>query len=195
MEEKDPIGNKFKSSFSDFEKEPPVRVWENLQKELHLVPKPAGFWAHFSAFSFFTKVPVGFYLSLGVIVVSIFSTVVYKEINRRHTIRGHAYAGEIRLRNGSAELYQVTDKTLPWDSVTHYHTSVIDNYGHFQFSKVGEGKYLLHIVPDGKSQMSTGYISSWFDRCENSDSCNVIIINRADKNLEVHLVKNSKTAQ
>jgi hypothetical protein len=192
MEEKDPIESKFKSSFSDYEKEPPAKVWENLSRELHPEPTPGNFWTHISPFTLLTQKPLGFYLTLGGIALSLFITTVYFGIRGRHTIRGHAYAGEVRLRHGSAELFQVTDNVMPWDSATHYRSAIIDNYGHFQFTKVRAGKYLLRITPEENSETAKKFLPSWFDQHEKSDSCNLIILQTADLYTDVHLVAKSE---
>jgi len=189
MEENDLIGNKFKSAFSDFEKEPPARVWENLSRELHPEPKLESIWSRIAAFSLFPDRQIGFYLALGGAAVILFLTVVYIASTDHHAIRGHAYTGEVRLCRGTAVLFKVSDKAMPWDSATHYRSVMIDDNGHYQFPKVGTGKYLLRITPDGNSEAANQFLPSWYDQHETSDSCHLIIINDEDVNADVHLMQ------
>lgn len=195
MEENDTIGNKFKSAFSDFEMEPSARVWENLSRELHPEPKAESFWNRLAAFSLFPDRKPGFYFAIGGVVVILFLTVVYIGSTDHHAILGHAYTGDIRLCRGTAVLFKVSDKTMPWDSATHYRSVMIDDDGHYQFPKVGDGKYLLRITPDGNSETAKKFLPSWFDQHENSDSCPLIIINSEDVNADVHLIAKDEKAE
>jgi hypothetical protein len=188
MDEKDPIENRFRSAFSEYEQEPPDRVWEHLHEELHPEPGAGGFWSRLMAFSPFPQMHLGFYLTLGGAGFAIILTIVFLGYGSHRTIRGHAYAGEARLRHGMAVLFRVTDITMPWDSATHYRSALIDEYGHFQFAKVGEGKYILRITPDEHSETAKKFLPSWYDRHKTSDSCNLITIENNDVNTEVHLV-------
>jgi hypothetical protein len=192
MEENDPIENKFKSAFSDFENEPPARIWENLHTTLHPVLKSGGFWSRTAAFFLLPGKPIALYLILGSAAFGFFILVISLGTANRGTIRGHAYAGEIRLCRGDASLFKVADKTMPWDSVTYHRSAIIDSYGHFQFSNIKAGNYLLRIAPEQNSEEAQKFLPSWYDRHENSDSCRIIIIKGKDLNIDAHLKKKSE---
>ena len=192
MEEKDHLENKFKSSFIDFDIEPPDRVWENLSRELHPEPNSETIWSRIAAFSIFRERRLGFYLALGAAAIIIFLTIVYIGSTDYHAIRGHAYTGEVRLCRGTAVLFKVADQVMPWDSVSRYRSAMIDDNGHYQFSHVEAGKYLLRISPDGNSEAAVKFLPSWFDQHDNSDSCHLIIVNKEDVNADVHLISNSE---
>ncbi|MEI7724787.1 MAG: hypothetical protein WCK09_06755 [Bacteroidota bacterium] len=192
MEEKDPIANKFKSAFSDYRGEPPSDVWEHVRRELHPEPKPESLWNRITTFSFFKEMKPGFYFALGGGVVMLFLAIVYLGSSDRYTIHGHAYAGELRLCRGTAVLFRVADKSMPWDSASHYRTAMIDVNGHYQFPKVESGKYLLRIAPDENSEAAKTFRPSWFDQHENPDSCHLIIVENDDENADVHLMSKSK---
>jgi hypothetical protein len=187
MEEKDLIENKFQSAFSDFEQEPPGRVWENLSLELHPVPKAGSFWSRLTAFSFFPYRQPGFYFALGGLAVIIFLVVVYIAYGDYHMVGGHAYIGDVRLCRGTAVLYKVDDKKMPWDSTTTYRSAKIDDNGQYQFPKVEPGNYLLCITPDSNSDAAEKFLPSWFDQHFNADSSHLIIIDDDDVNADVHL--------
>ena len=195
MEENDPIGNRLRSAFNDYEKEPPARVWENLRRELHPEPKPESVWSRIAGFSFFPERKSGFYLVMGGVAVILFLAVVYIASGDRHSVHGHAYSGDVRLCRGTAVLFQVADKAMPWDSATHYRSAIIDENGQYKFHQVESGKYLLRIAPEGNSEAAKKFLPSWFDQHENADSCHLIIIKNEDVSADVHLIPNSEIAK
>jgi hypothetical protein len=195
MKEQDPIENKFRSAFSDFEQEPPARAWEHLHAELHPEPPMVGFWSRMMGLSPFPNMHPGFYLLFGGISFTVIFSVVFILWGNNHVLRGHAYAGESRLRFGNAELFRVSDHTLPWDSVTHYRSAAIDEYGHFQFFKVEEGRYLVRIAPEAGSAASKKFQATFYDSCERSDSATLIEVITGDLNLNVRLIPVSATPE
>jgi hypothetical protein len=189
MEEKDPIEEQFRETFSDFEKEPPPRVWKNLHAELHPLPAPAGFRDQWLSFSLIAQKPLTFYLSISTAALALFFGFIYFGAAEKHTIRGHAYSGESRLQYGNAVLFRVNDLALPWDSLEHYRTDDIDHTGHFRFRRVPAGNYLIRVSPEKGSPESEKYHASWFDRHETADSANVIAMGERDASVEVNLRK------
>ncbi len=189
MEEKDTISDKFKSAFADFEREPPERVWDHLRSKLHPAQKPENNRVGIFGYFLFSSRKPGFYLVSGMIVLLLFLTIVYISSGDHYKINGHAYTGEARLCGGTAVLFQVSDKQLPWDSATHYRSANIDGNGHYTFPKVVPGKYLLRIAPDEKSESAQKYLPSWFEQYSASDSCHLIIVDFEDVNADVHLIE------
>jgi hypothetical protein len=192
MEENDLLENKFRSSFSDFGKEPPERVWENIRSKMHPEQDTAGFWSRFCAFFRLNELSPGVYVALGGVVVLLFLVAVYLISDDYQTIRGHAYAGESRLNRGTAILFRVVDKAIPWDSAAHYRSAIIGTNGLYQFRKVEPGKYLLRIAPEANSDDAEKFQPSWFDQHETPDSCHLIIVNNGDVNADVHLIANGR---
>ncbi|MFZ4521668.1 MAG: hypothetical protein ACOYNC_08185 [Bacteroidales bacterium] len=188
MEESDPIEDKFRSSFSDFEKEPPAAVWANLHKELHPVPKPGNLWQRIIGHLHLKSLPLGVYLAFGGISGCLVLGMVYLDYKNHSSIRGHAYAGDLRLHSGSAELFQVDDKTMPWDSATYYRSAIIESSGDFQFTKIAAGNYILRIAPERNSETAGSFQPSWFENCTEPDSCRLIEIRKGDVNVEAHLM-------
>ncbi len=191
MEKRDFIEDKLGSTFSDFEQEPPERVWENVHRNLH----KAGPWSRFSAFLHLTTRPLGFYLAWGGFAAGMILTIVLIGTRSHGVVRGHAYSGDTRLHNGIADLFLVSDKALPWDSVAHARSAMVDNFGHFQFSNIGSGNYLLRITPDKTSGESDKYLPSWYEQDEKSDSCQLIRINEKDVIVEIHLIEKTETVK
>lgn len=195
MKNPDSIEQRFKSAFSDFEQEPPARVWENLRHELLPEPKPENLWARIARSSLFQERQMWRYIALAGAAIILFLAVVYIASNEHHAIRGHAYAGEARLCRGIAVLFRVGDKIQPWDSVNHYRSAMIDGNGYYNFSQVEPGTYLMRIAPEERSETAKLFLSSWFDQHENPDSSHVIIISSDDVNADVHLIAKSQVTK
>jgi len=188
MEDQDPIEKKFRSTFSDFKKDPPASVWENLERELHPQPKTVNFWARMTGDPVFQERQLKRYLAVAGVAIFLFLAVVYFATSDRHTVRGQAYAGEARLCRGTAVLFRIEDKGKPWDSVTHYRSAMIDDNGNYKFSGIEPGIYLLRIAPESSSEIAKKYLPSWFDEHESPDSSHVIILNAEDIHADVHLI-------
>ncbi len=186
MEKKDPIEDKFGTAFGNFESEPPPGMWEQIHRDLHPGTTPPAWWNHLP-FSFFLHKSLGFYLAISGISFGLIFSVFYFGPGRRHDIRGHAYAGQLRMQQGTATLFISADRALPWDSLTFQRSAIIDRYGHFRFPRVPEGNYVLRIAPDPLSEEGRKFLASWYDRCEVSDSCRRFSLSDRDLTLEVHL--------
>jgi hypothetical protein len=188
MDPKDPIENKFKSAFSGFEQPPPPEVWDHVHAALHPVPGPAGLVAWVKKLSFLLHLHPGFYFAFSGAGFVLFVTLGYFVLTGHQAIRGHVYAGTARLNDGQAELFEVADRSMPWDSVKHYRSAVIDHYGHFRFAGVASGRYLLRVSPAEHSETAKRYQPTWFEKHTTSDSCNVIGVKKEDVRVEMVLV-------
>jgi hypothetical protein len=195
MENPDSIEQKFRSSFSDFGQEPPARIWENLNYDLNPKPKSENLWMRISGSNIFPERQMRRYIVFAGAAFILFLAIVYFASKDNHTIRGHAYAGDVRLYRGVAVLFRVGDKVMPWDSVNHYQSTMIDIDGYYQFSHVEPGTYLLRIAPEEISETSKKFLPSWFDQHENPDSSHVIIISSDDIKADVHLISKSLEAK
>lgn len=189
METRDPLEEKVKSVLTGFKEEPPGQVWENLRMHLHPELQRQPFWRRIPFVRFFRNKPLGFHIAVGGITLGLAFSLVYINSRNYHAVRGHAYAGQVRLNDGTAGLFRVADQALPWDSVSHYRSSVVDTKGHFQFSRVRPGRYLLRVAPAQGSREAETFLPTWFSRYEGSDSCDVITISGADCSADIVLLK------
>jgi hypothetical protein len=189
MNKKDPIENKFKSAFAGFEQEPPAEAWSNLERALHPDAPPGGFLGRIASLTLFAEKPLVFYIALAGISLGLFVGIFYFGSREYYAVRGHAYAGDVRLAGGVATLFEIDDKALPWDSLNYRRSDNIDPYGHFRFSGLKPGNYLLRIAPEQGSANSKKYKPSWFDAQALSDSARVIVIDHGDVVLETHLIQ------
>ena len=99
------------------------------------------------------------------------------------------------MSSGNVELFVVADKAMPWDSVTHYRSALIDHFGHFQFARVSQGRYLLRIAPEENSETAKTYAPCWYKGHERSDSADVVLVERKDVVVDVKLMKNGETVK
>jgi len=188
-EEKDLIGDKFKTAFSNFEPEPPGWVWEGVRAELHPVPKTETLWDRLLSLGFFFEKRTLRYAVFAGIVLVMVLTVIYFGSESRYKIHGHAYAGENRLSHGTAVLFRVSDKVIPWDSASYYRSAIINGEGQYEFKGVVAGKYLLRVSPETSSPAAENFKSSWFEHHESADSCPLIIVAGSDEKADVHLLR------
>jgi len=188
MEIKDPLEDKFNAAFSGFEQEPPPGVWEKLRGQLHPELQRQSFWSRIPFIRFFRNRPPGFHIAIGGITLGLTLGLIYLNSGDHHAIRGHAYAGQVRLKQGSSVLFRLEDQTLPWDSVNPFRTERMDEKGHFRFSRLRPGRYVLLITPDRGSETAKRFIPTWYDRCERSDSCSVIELTDQDVTLDAILL-------
>lgn len=189
MEHPENKENKFKESFSGYEHDPPDRVWENLKKELQAASEPENDPGQIVGNSPFTRKQWQLIFSGIAIILIGFLAVVYFTSNEHHTVRGHAYAGEIRLYRGTAVLFSVADHTSPLDSVNYYRSAMIDENGYYMFKQVVPGKYLLRIAPVENSGIAKKFLPTWYDHFPEPDESHLIIITTDDFIADVHLVR------
>jgi hypothetical protein len=187
MEENQHLENTLRESFDGFEQTPPERVWDGIRDMLHPEPAHTGFWARITQMpqnSRFLK------LSAGVMAVSVilFLFFMWFAYGNHRSIRGHAYAGEIKLCRGTAYLFKIEDKAKPYDSVKHYSSALVDDNGSYKFMNVAPGKYLLRIVPEESTSFYKNYQPSWFDQHESPEEAHLIEVKSEDQEVDVHLV-------
>ncbi|MCK9204673.1 MAG: carboxypeptidase-like regulatory domain-containing protein [Bacteroidales bacterium] len=192
MEKPDNIEEKFRKSFSDFSPVPPSQVWEKLQNDLHPEPKAEGFWDRFEAFIKPSPWLINTFTSLAAASIILILTILYFTTHDRHVIRGHAYTDESRLCGGTAILFSVEDKVLPFDTIDHYRTVTIDKNGYFQFPDVEPGHYLLRVAPPAHSEGNDNFLPSWYDQHIKPDSSHIIILDEEDFYTDVHLIEKSE---
>lgn len=188
MEENDNIENKFREIFTGYEPIPPERLWPQLKDHLHPEPHYDGVW------SWITNLPESsprfFRLSVGMTVgaIVIFLALVWFASGENYSLRGHAYSGEKRLCRGTAYLFKVEDKTKPFDSLVNIRSSDIDDNGYYQFFRIESGKYLVRISPVEHSEGHQNFLPSWYDQHISPDSAHLILVEKEDLTIDVHLL-------
>jgi hypothetical protein len=188
MKENDQTEMRLRERFAGYESEPPERVWEEIRDKLHPEPGRSAFRAWWQDFP--GEKPRQFRIiatSLAAVVV-IFLTAVWFLFDDHYALRGHAYAGEVRLCRGTATLFRVGDLAPPYDTVEHYNTAPVDENGYFRFTGVDKGKYLIKVSPEINSPHAKSHHSSWFDQKTDQKDASLIVVADGDVSQDVYLV-------
>jgi len=190
MEENQYLENKFREAFKNFERTPSEDTWKGLRSVLHPEPRHIGFWAGIIQMpqnSRFLRFTVG----VAAIAIILFLIIFWIAYGDHRAIRGHAYAGESRLSRGTAYLFKVEDRSIPYDSVRHYSSAIVNDNGSYKFINVKPGKYLLRVVPESTAFSNKNYKPSWYDQHEYTGEAHLIELKSDDLEIDVHLVPDS----
>ena len=186
-EGKDPLLGSVRSAMRGMQKTPPASAWKFLAGHLHPVVKPpVAAWFH-NLFSLFTGKTVHLYITLALAGSALTGALLWFGAGSRQELRGHAYAGLGRLTSGRAELFLLNDRILPWDSLEHSRSAYIDRTGHFQFTRLKPGNYLLRVAPEPGTGEADRFVPTWYDGSASSDSCRIIRIDENDVTVEISL--------
>jgi len=189
MQDFDPIEDHFRNTFSGRESAPPQDSWEKIRsrlqassprqgKAMRLVGRGRQFFHSSSLY------PV-----LAVSAILILLVFIWISYSAKHTIRGHAYAGEERLCRGTAYLFTVADKAEPIDTgKTKLIQKVkVDAKGFYQFTGISQGEYLILVVPDTGTEAMKNFLPSYYDQDSEEYNANLVRIRQEDPTLDIHL--------
>lgn len=189
MEQHDNLDQKFQSAFQDFEAEPPASVWTNVDREVYPAGQYDKIWGSAGSMRFFTGSRVRIWGAIAAMAVILFFATIYFLSLDRHIVKGHAYTGDRRLVSGTAILFNVRDKSRPWDSVDYYRRVPVDGNGYFYFSGVDRGSYLLRVEPGTQPENADQCVASWYDMHSDPSHSNLIVVSGDDIRTDVHLIK------
>ena len=113
---------------------------------------------------------------------------IWISYSAKHTIRGHAYAGEERLCSGTAYLYKVYDKTEPIDTVKLIQTVRIDAKGFYQFTGINDGSYVIRVIPAPGTEAMKNFLPSFYDQDSEESKANLIKVEKDDPTIDIHLL-------
>jgi hypothetical protein len=186
MDEYHPIDRKFREAFDGFEQEPPERAWNRLRNHVRLEPAEHDFWSKVIALHRTHPRSVRIAALVTVLLLIVVLTVIRLTSRDYQMIHGSAWAGEERLCRGTAYLFKVDDKILPYDTVRQYQSVPINEKGQYCFPQVEPGRYLLQVSPDETSAHSQTFIPSWFDQRSPKESPKLIEV--IDEDLMINLI-------
>lgn len=136
--------------FRDFEAEPPLQFWNSISARLAgEQPETHSSWSWRHIVGWFQPMnhlyPI--LTGVGLVLIALFIWLVVKPSN---DMKGQAFVGQDELTSGTAYLFRVHDKVIPYDSVGFAGKRELDSTGHFAFNGFPSGSYLLrvHIHPD-----------------------------------------------
>ncbi len=188
MQEKDTIEEYYRKAFTEFEPPPPEQAWDKIKAGIHPLETKKG------SIEGFKKGFAGFYHSrnlypiLAAAAMVLLLIMIYFSYSNKHSIRGHAYAGEARICMGTAYLFKVYDKAKPLDTVKLIRSVLVDNNGFYQFSGIDNGHYLIRINPLAGSEITRNYIPSYYNQDSASGEAMVIRIQNEDPTFDIHLI-------
>jgi hypothetical protein len=187
MQDNDQTAQHFKEAFREYEVQAPQGSWENIRSSLHPEVSPGVRSRVKHTLNTFRSSPQ-FYPWLGVAATLLLVILIWASYSERHRISGHAYAGDSRLTSGTAYLFRVYDREKPYDTVMLLQKARIDQQGYYSFPGIEDGKYLVRINPLPGSEISLGYLPSFFGQKSDSTEATLIMISREDPVADVYLI-------
>ena len=188
MQEKDSIEEHYRKAFSGFESDPPPDAWEKIRLGLHPESENKIGLSGFRKFLDGLSRSRQLYPVLASAAMLLLLVMIWFSYSHKHSIRGHAYAGESRLCKGTAYLFKVYDKAKPFDTVTLVQSVPIDIKGFYQFSGIDHGNYLVRVNPVPGTDAMRNYIPAFFDQDSASAEANLVRIEKEDPTIDIRLI-------
>jgi len=188
MQETDPIEERYRNAFSGFETPPPEQAWEKIRKgiqpEAVKERRMAALKNRLAGFGNSGKL----YPLLATAATVLLLIIIWASYSNKHSIRGHAYAGESRICRGTAFLFKVYDKVKPWDTVKLIQSVTVDANGFYQFSGLVHGNYMIRINPLSGTDITRNFMPSFYDQDSVTSEVNLIRIDGEDPTVDIRLV-------
>ncbi|MCX6287037.1 MAG: hypothetical protein NTY96_07980 [Bacteroidetes bacterium] len=188
MQEKDTIEDYYRKAFTGFEPPPPEQAWEKIRVGIHPLEakkgRLSGLRKNFAGFSHSRNL----YPLLAAAAMVLLFIMIWFSYSHKHNIRGHAYAGEVRICKGTAYLFKVYDKVKPYDTVLLLQSVPVDGNGYYQFNGIDHGNYFIRINPLPGTDVTRNFIPSFYDQDAASSEANVIKIESEDPTVDIHLL-------
>ncbi len=188
MQDTDPIEERYRNAFSGFEPPPPEHAWEKIRKGIQPEGTKEGRMAAFiNKLANFGNSP-RLYPLLASAAMILLLIIIWTSYSNKHSIQGHAYAGETRICRGTAYLFKVYDKVKPWDTVRLIKSVPVDDNGFYQFGGLNHGNYMIRINPLPGAEITRNFMPSFNDQDSAAAKVNIIKIDREDPTVDIHLV-------
>jgi hypothetical protein len=188
MQENDPIEECYRNAFSGFEPPPPERAWEKIRKGIQPGDVKEGRVAVLKKMLIDVAHSGKLYPLLATAAMILLLIIIWASYSNKHSIRGHAYAGETRISRGSAFLFRVYDKVKPWDTVKLVQSVPVDANGYYQFNGLVHGNYMVRINPWPGTEITRYYLPSCYNQDSAGAEVNLIRIEGDDPTIDIHLV-------
>lgn len=188
MQEKDPIEEYYRKAFGGFEPSPPEQAWDKIRTEIHPPDakkvRMASLKRRLAEFGH----SHGLYPMLATAAMILLLLIIWFSYSNKHSIRGHAYAGETRICMGTAYLFKVYDKVKPYDTVRLIQSVPVDDKGFYQFHGLDHGNYFIRINPLPGTEVTRNFRPSFYEQDSAGADANIIKIETEDPTVDVHLV-------
>jgi len=188
MQEKDPIEERYRKAFSEFESPPPDQVWEKIMKGIKPQFSEQGKMTMLMNWLSGLIHSGKLYPLLATAAMVLLIIIIWTSYSHKHSIRGHAYAGETRICRGTAFLFEVYDKVKPYDTVKLIQSVPVDDNGYYQFNGLVHGNYMIRINPLPGTDITRNFIPSFYDQDSVAAQVNLIRVENDDPTVDIHLV-------
>ena len=188
MQEKDPLEEHYKRTFSGFEPQPPGQAWEKIRTRIHPPDVRKGRMAALKDRLAGLRHSGNLYPLLAAAAMVLILVFIWFSYSHKHSIRGHAYAGEARMCLGTAYLFKVYDKVKPFDTVLLVESVKVDDKGFYQFLGIDRGNYLIRVNPLPGTDITGKYLPSFYDQDSALPEAKIIRIDNEDPTVDIHLV-------
>lgn len=148
--------------FRDFEAEPPPQSWNAISTRLagEIHGKTSHQW--FGGLAGWFQPVNHLYPALAIVGIVLIALVIWIDMKPTSRIKGQALIDESELARGTAYLFRVRDRVIPYDSVSFFGKMELDTNGRFYFGHVPSGLYLLRIHVHPESQYSEQYNHGYY---------------------------------
>jgi len=188
MQEKDNIEDYYRKVFSENEPPPPGQAWEKIRSVLHPEEVKQKRFPGLAGIITGLGKSRNLYPLLATAAMVFLLLIVWFSYSHKHSINGHAYAGESRICTGTVYLFKVYDKVKPYDTVMLIQTVPVDNKGFYQFLGIDHGNYFIRVNPFPGSEITRNFIPSFYDQDSATGEATIIKIEKEDPTLDVHLL-------
>ncbi|TSA28641.1 MAG: hypothetical protein D4R67_03490 [Bacteroidetes bacterium] len=131
--------------FRDFEAEPPPQVWQAIRARLGDGLPGLGWRFTPDHLAAWIRPRYRLYPALTALGLALIALFIWMSVWPAHQIRGTACVNQDALARGTAYLFRVHDRHVPFDSVLFYGKTELDSSGRFEFRNIPTGSYLLRI--------------------------------------------------
>jgi len=165
---------RFRELFRDFEADPPPQSWDVIRSRLAGRTRDKKTpWLLNTMVEWFQPMN-RLYPALTVLGVVLIALVIWLGIGPSNNIKGQALIDNTELARGTAFLFRVRDRAIPYDSVRFFGKLDLDSIGRFEFGRVPSGLYLLRIQVHPKSQFSKHYNHGYYGDQIHPDSATLV---------------------
>ncbi|MFC2101578.1 hypothetical protein ACFLS7_01130 [Bacteroidota bacterium] len=172
--------------FRNFEAEPPPEAWDAISARLAEEAKDSDSDQALGHLTGWLRPRKRLYPILVGFSLALIAFFIWIGVQPSSQINGQVSVDSQELQSGTAYLFKVQDDTSPFDSVRFVRQTPIDSTGHFLFSRLPSGSYLVRVYVGPESihypEYQHGYYGDQLD-------WNKAILIHTDQPQEIYYVK------
>lgn len=148
--------------FRNFEAEPPPQAWDVISARLAEEAKNSDSDQTLGHLTGWLRPRKRLYPILIGVSLALIAFFIWIGVQPSRQINGKVSVDYEELRSGTAYLFQVQDNASPYDSVKYVRQTTIDSNGHFVFSHLPSGSYLLRVYVGPESNHYPEYQHGYY---------------------------------